>query len=118
MVGFHIMRKFHGSFDTATVDTGSGVNHGTFLHIAHEEGLIRNTSVHAGIRAPVTNKKYDLGNDKACGFTIVKARDIDRFGMQGIIDKIKARVSGSKVYISVDIDVWSSIECGEFRCMR
>jgi hypothetical protein len=27
----------------------SGVNHGTFLHIAHEEGLIRNTSIHAGV---------------------------------------------------------------------
>ncbi|KAG9705134.1 hypothetical protein KCU73_g17938, partial [Aureobasidium melanogenum] len=40
----------------------AGVNHGTFLHIAHEEGLIRNTSIHAGIRAPVLNKKHDLRN--------------------------------------------------------
>jgi len=75
------------------------------LHIAHEEGLIRNSSIHAGIRAPVANKKYDLRNDKACGFSIIKARDIDRVGAEGLIRKLKDRVEGSKVYISVDIDV-------------
>jgi agmatinase len=56
----------------------AGVNHGTFLHIAHEEGLVRNTSIHAGIRAPVINKKHDLKNDRKCGFEMVTARDIDR----------------------------------------
>ena len=81
------------------------MNHGTFLHIAHEEGLIRNTSMHAGIRAPVSNRKYDLKNDRACGFHILKARDLDKIGTAGFIEKIKERVQGSKVYISVDIDV-------------
>ncbi|KAK3625852.1 hypothetical protein LTR56_020165 [Elasticomyces elasticus] len=83
----------------------AGVNHGTFLHIAHEEGLILNSSIHAGIRAPVANKKYDIHHDKSCGFTIVKARDLDKIGMQGVIDALKDRVKGTKVYISVDIDV-------------
>lgn len=83
----------------------SGVNHGTFLHIAHEEGLIRNTSIHAGIRAPVVRKKGDVRNDIRCGFEMVKARDIDRIGVSGIIEKLKSRVGDSKVYISVDIDV-------------
>jgi agmatinase len=36
---------------------------------------------------------------------MVTARDIDKIGTQGIIDKIKERVVDSKVYISVDIDV-------------
>lgn len=83
----------------------SGVNHGTFLHIAHEEGLIRNTSIHAGIRAPVANKHFDLRNDKHCGFEIITARDLDRLTTYGIIRKLKERTAGSKVYISVDIDV-------------
>jgi agmatinase len=83
----------------------AGVNHGTFLHIAHEEGLVRNTSIHAGIRAPVINKKHDLKNDRKCGFEMVTARDIDRLTPQGVIDKLKQRVGRSKVYISVDIDV-------------
>lgn len=83
----------------------SGVNHGTFLHIAHEEGLIRNTSIHAGIRAPIMRPKGDLRNDLRCGFEILKARDIDQVGVSGIIDRLKRRVAGSRVYISVDIDV-------------
>ncbi|EME49992.1 hypothetical protein DOTSEDRAFT_41152 [Dothistroma septosporum NZE10] len=83
----------------------AGVNHGTFLHIAHEEGLIRNSSIHAGIRAPIFNKKYDLANDKVCGFHILKARDLDKIGTAGVIRTLKDRVAGSKVYISVDIDV-------------
>jgi len=83
----------------------AGVNHGTFLHIAHEEGLVLNSSIHAGIRAPATNKKYDWRNDRRCGFQIVTARDIDKIGVQGIIEKLKDRVGGTPVYISVDIDV-------------
>ncbi|KAM0722974.1 hypothetical protein Q7P37_001172 [Cladosporium fusiforme] len=83
----------------------AGVNHGTFLHIAHEEGLLLNSSIHAGIRAPTGNKHHDLKNDKACGFEIFTARELDRSGTQGLIDKLKQRVQGTKVYISVDIDV-------------
>ncbi|KAI4791098.1 Arginase/deacetylase [Aureobasidium sp. EXF-8846] len=83
----------------------AGINHGTFLHIAHEEGLVRNTSIHAGIRAPVANKKHDLKNDRRCGFEMITARDIDRLSPQGVIEKLKRRVAGTKVYISVDIDV-------------
>lgn len=81
-----------------------GINHGTFLHIAHEEGLITNKSIHAGIRAPVLRKKGDIRNDLRCGFEIVRARDIDRIGTAGVIQMIKDRVA-TKVYISVDIDV-------------
>ncbi|OGM47343.1 agmatinase 1 [Aspergillus bombycis] len=83
----------------------AGVNHGTFLHIAHEEGLIRNTSLHVGIRAPVMRRKGDIRNDIRCGFEIIKARDLDRVGINGIVEQIKSRVGDSKVYISVDIDV-------------
>jgi len=49
--------------------------------------------------------KGDLRNDRRCGFEIVKAREIDRFGISGVIERLKARVAGTKVYISVDIDV-------------
>jgi len=83
----------------------AGVNHVTFLHIAHEEGLIRNTSIHAGIRAPVVRPKGDVRNDIRCGFEMVRARDIDRLGVSGVIETLKKRVAGTKVYISVDIDV-------------
>jgi agmatinase len=31
----------------------------------------------------------DYDNDGDCGFTIMEAREIDRIGTQGIIDKVK-----------------------------
>ncbi|KAG5297964.1 arginase [Histoplasma ohiense] len=84
----------------------AGVNHGTFLHIAHEEGLVLNSSsIHVGIRGPVVRPKNDIKNDIRCGFDIITARDIDRIGTRGIVEKIKNRVGNNKAYISVDIDV-------------
>lgn len=84
----------------------SGINHGTFLHLAHEEGLILNSSIHAGIRAPVMRPKdKDIKHDRKCGFTIVTARDLDRLGVAGVVERIRDRVGDSKVYVSVDIDV-------------
>ncbi|KAJ3562679.1 hypothetical protein NPX13_g8473 [Xylaria arbuscula] len=83
----------------------AGLNHGTFLHIAHEEGLIRNTSIHAGIRAPLAQPKGDIQNDERCGFARITARDLDRIGVSGITSRIRERVAAGPVYISVDIDV-------------
>ena len=46
-----------------------------------------------------------MRNDVRCGFRTIKARDIDRIGVDGIIRKLKDRVAGTRVYVSVDIDV-------------
>lgn len=67
--------------------------------------MVRNTSIHAGIRAPVTKTKGDIRNDLRCGFDMIKAREIDRIGIAGVVDRLKRRVGDTKVYISVDIDV-------------
>ena len=83
----------------------AATNHGTFLHIAHEEGLlVEGKSMHAGIRTQLESLG-DIRNDKRCGFDIVYANDIDRVGSQGVINRIKQRIGDEKVYISVDIDV-------------
>ncbi|KAL2755721.1 hypothetical protein ACRALDRAFT_1057294 [Sodiomyces alcalophilus JCM 7366] len=81
----------------------AALNHGTFLHIAHEENLILDSSIHAGIRA--TARKADMKNDVRCGFDTITARDLDRLGTDGVISRIKDRVGETNVYISVDIDV-------------
>jgi len=83
----------------------AGLNHGTFLHIAHEENLILNSSIHAGIRAPLVRPKGDMRNDVRCGFETITAREMDKSGADGIIKKIRERVQDTKVYITVDIDV-------------
>lgn len=69
------------------------------------QGLILNSSIHAGIRAPVMRAKGDVRHDLDCGFSMVKARDIDRLGIAGVIASLKERVRDSLVYVSVDIDV-------------
>ena len=46
-----------------------------------------------------------MRNDVRCGFETVKARDIDRLGIDGIIKKLRDRIAGTRVYVSVDIDV-------------
>ncbi|KAK8132476.1 proclavaminate amidinohydrolase [Apiospora kogelbergensis] len=81
------------------------LNHATFLHIANEEHLISNTSIHAGTRGPIFRAPEDVRNDVRCGFAMIRARDLDKIGTDGVIRQIKDRVGDSKVYISVDIDV-------------
>jgi arginase family enzyme len=53
----------------------------------------------------MTRPKGDLRNDLRCGFEIIKARDIDRYGVSGVTERLRSRVAGTQVYISVDIDV-------------
>ena len=36
---------------------------------------------------------------------LLKARDIDRIGVDGVVKRLKKRVGNTNVYISVDIDV-------------
>jgi agmatinase len=76
------------------------------LHIAHEEGLISNSSnMHLGTRCTLVDEHFDLNNDLRCGFEMVKAREIDVIGVKGVVERIWKKVRGQKVYLSVDIDV-------------
>lgn len=83
------------------------LNHGTFLHYAAEQGYInKNNSYHLGLRAPYIDDKYDRQHDVDCGFNTITARDIDRYGIRGIVDIILNLVGKTNpVYITVDIDV-------------
>lgn len=46
-----------------------------------------------------------MKNDLRCGFHTITAPELDRLGVQAIIEQIRERVGGTRVYISVDIDV-------------
>lgn len=46
-----------------------------------------------------------MREDARCGFRAIGAREVERVGVKGIIDAIRDRVKGTKMYISVDIDV-------------
>lgn len=85
----------------------ASLNHGTFLHFAHEYGYLEDDKcLHVGIRAPyIAPGLYDENHDYECGFDKIVARDLDIIGLQKVVQNIKERVGSGPVYISVDIDV-------------
>ncbi|KAI0756872.1 Arginase/deacetylase [Daedaleopsis nitida] len=87
-----------------SVTEQSTVTHGTFFYLAKEEGLMTNTSIHAGIRTKLAGES-DLENDAEVGFQLISTDDIDDYGVVEIIRRIRARVGDSPVYLSLDIDV-------------
>jgi agmatinase len=76
------------------------------LHIAHEEGLLSNHSnMHLGSRCMLFDEHFDLDNDLRCGFSYIRARELDKLGVDKVVEMIKNMVDDEFVYLSVDIDV-------------
>lgn len=76
------------------------------LHIAHEEGLLSNHSnMHLGSRCMLFDEHFDLDNDLRCGFSYIRARELDKLGVDKVVEMIKNMVNDEFVYLSVDIDV-------------
>lgn len=82
------------------------VTHGSLLHLAHEEGLLsENRNMHLGSRSMLFDKDYDLDNDARCGFSYIRARELDVIGLDAVVERIVETVGDQFVYLSVDIDV-------------
>lgn len=79
------------------------------MYHASKEGLVTNgTSMHVGIRSSLYDAE-DIARDEALGFQIIKANDIFKLGVDGIVERIQ-EILGPKdddnlVYLSIDIDV-------------
>lgn len=63
----------------------SDINHGTFLHVAHEDGLLSKSNMHLGSRCTLFDKHLDLENDLQCGFQYIRAREIDKIGVGRVV---------------------------------
>lgn len=83
----------------------ASLNHGTFLHYAHEAGYVSDHSVHVGIRAPYISSS-DLQHDKDCGFETITSKDVDTLTPRGVGKKIKDIVGDRLVYITFDLDTF------------
>ncbi|KAG2058970.1 Arginase/deacetylase, partial [Suillus hirtellus] len=81
----------------------SRVTHGTFFTLAFEEGLMSNTSIHAGIWNKLQGPEL-IEHDEEVGFELIMAEDIDNLGMDEIVKHIRQRIGNSPVYLSFDID--------------
>ncbi len=96
---------FDAHLDTWDTYFDAPFTHGTPFRRASEEGLIvKGRSAHVGIRGSLYDRT-DLVDDEELGFTIVHCRDIDRLGVDGILEQVLDRVGDSPVYVSIDIDV-------------
>jgi agmatinase len=109
-----VMRDLHGPialvhFD-AHLDTwdtyfGAPYTHGTPFRRAWEEGLLlADHAMHVGIRGPLYSD-VDLADDASFGFSVIHCRDMDALGIEGAVARIRERVAGAPVYVSIDIDV-------------
>ena len=84
----------------------SGYTHGTMFYHAANEGLIRNSSIHVGLRGLLSGTDYvDYHRDNSLGFTYLETWEMDKLGTDGVVEAIKERVGDTPVYLSIDIDV-------------
>jgi agmatinase len=96
---------FDAHLDTWDTYFGAPCTHGTPFRRAAEQGLlVKDHSAHVGIRGSLYDRA-DLLDDAELGFTVVHARDIDRIGVDGVIERVVQRVGDHPVYVSIDIDV-------------
>lgn len=96
---------FDAHLDTWNTYFDAPYTHGTPFRRASEQGLIvKGGSAHVGIRGSLYDRQ-DLLDDEELGFTIVHCRDIDRIGVDGIVERVVERVGDHPVYVSIDIDV-------------
>jgi agmatinase len=96
---------FDAHLDTWNSYFGADRTHGTVFRRAYEERLLLpDSSIHVGIRGPLYDSK-DLVDDAGFGFSIVRATDFDRLGVDEIIHRARERIGDARVYLSVDIDV-------------
>jgi agmatinase len=96
---------FDAHLDTWDTYFGAPVTHGTPFRRAAEEGLFRDdASMHVGIRGPVYARS-DLDEDTDLGFRIIRAMELERTGVDGVITRIRERVGDAPLYLSIDIDV-------------
>ncbi|MGE5291296.1 MAG: agmatinase [Micromonosporaceae bacterium] len=96
---------FDAHLDTWDTYFGEPYTHGTPFRRAAEEGLIdREHSVHVGIRGPLY-AAADLTDDVMLGFQVIACTEFDTLGVTGVIEKMRRRLAGRPVYVSVDIDV-------------
>ncbi len=96
---------FDAHLDTWDTYFGAPYTHGTPFRRASEEGLIdRERSMHVGIRGPLYSST-DLDDDSRLGFAVVRADDYETDGVARAVERVRRRLAGGPVYVSVDIDV-------------
>ena len=96
---------FDAHLDTWDTYFGAPYTHGTPFRRASEEGLVdKEHCLHVGTRGPLYSST-DLSDDKVLGFQVIGSDAFQLDGLAACIERMRARLGDSPVYVSVDIDV-------------
>ncbi len=103
--GIPVLVHFDAHLDTWNTYFGAPFTHGTTFRRAAEEGLFdTERSMHVGTRGPLYAPS-DLTDDAALGFGIIRGTELDRIGISGVVERMRARAGEGPLYLSIDIDV-------------
>ncbi len=96
---------FDAHLDTWDTYFDAPYTHGTPFRRAWEEGLLlEGHTMHVGVRGSLYSPQ-DLIDDAGMGFSVVHARDMDRLGVDRVVEMVRERVGEAPVHVSIDIDV-------------
>jgi guanidinobutyrase / D-arginase len=96
---------FDAHLDTWDTYFGQRYTHGTPFRRAWEEGLLlRDRSVHVGLRGPLYDDA-DLTDDAGMGFAQITTDEVAALGASAVAALVLERVGDAPLYVSVDIDV-------------
>ena len=96
---------FDAHLDTWDTYFGEPFTHGTPFRRASEEGLIdMSHSMHIGIRGPLYDR-VDLADTERLGFQTIHCVEVGELGVGGTVARMRERLGGGPVYVSIDIDV-------------
>ena len=96
---------FDAHLDTWDTYFGAPYTHGTPFRRAAEENLFDETaSMHVGIRGPLYSPD-DLERDAELGFKTIHCDELQSHGVEHVVERIRQRVGGQPLYLSIDIDV-------------
>ncbi|MBA8792715.1 agmatinase [Friedmanniella endophytica] len=96
---------FDAHLDTWDTYFGEPYTHGTPFRRASEEGLLdRDHCLHVGTRASLYGPE-DLPASADLGFATLGCTELERIGVDAVVERMRARLGDRPVYVSVDIDV-------------
>jgi agmatinase len=96
--------QFDSHPDTWDSYFGERHTHGTPFRRAVEEGLLDTSrSIQVGMRGSIYDKG-DWDDAREMGFDLVPTDEIRELGIPSVIDRIRGRTDGAKVYVSFDVD--------------
>ena len=96
--------QFDSHPDTWDSYFGEKHTHGTPFRRAVEEGLLDTSrSIQVGMRGSIYDRG-DWDDAREMGFDLVQTDEVHALGIPRVIDRIRGRTGGAKVYVSFDVD--------------